>query len=71
MPAESNPQSISSQPWAQAPESRTDTGPAFQPDPDTRDFLRGIPAEHRTMCRGPEGCGHPEWHRLAELPQHG
>lgn len=21
---------------------------------------------HRTLCRGPEDCRHPEWHRLAD-----
>ncbi len=23
-------------------------------------------ASYRTLCRGPEDCGHPEWHRLAD-----
>lgn len=46
MTAEGNAQSLGYQPWAQESTSLTDTGDAYQPDPETRARYEQAVAEY-------------------------
>jgi hypothetical protein len=56
--------SLGRQPWANNPSSRTDTGPAYQPDDETRErYERAIEdyalRDYRPVGEGPETEGRP------------
>lgn len=57
MPAEGTCGSIGSQPWAQAPESLTETGPAYQPDAETQErYERAVEDYALGSYRPPEAA---------------